>query len=489
MSPAERTPQHRAFLFLQGPPGPLFLRLGEALRATGNPVFRINLSGGDLRDWPEPTVNFRGRFSEWPVFVDRFLREHRITDLVLFGDCRPYHVSAHGVASLRSVRTHVLEEGYLRPHWMTLEPEGVNARSLLSRDKNWFRAQARQLPPETELPPVTASFRRRARDSYWHYHRVVTGRLSFPHYRSHRQGSIIAEGLGWLWKFARKKHRRSRTAAVLRGLRGKRRFILPLQLSGDYQIRSHSPFPDMQSAASYIIASFAANAPSDMHLLLKAHPLDCSFYDWSSFTRSQARRLGLEGRLHFVDGGDLDTMVRGACGLICVNSTSATLALAKDVPVCTVGEAIYDLPGLTHQRHLDLFWSDPTPPEPGLYEAFRRVLVDRCLVRGGLASESAVTTLVEGMLERLCAEPSEPAEPGPNGREMVVPAGRPVIGEARELGRARGAAGSRISEDRAAPSGIIGGFEEVRNGLADLAEGGNIAGDDRGAVPKRLDQR
>jgi hypothetical protein len=29
------------------------------------------------------------------------------------------------------------------------------------------------------------------------------------------------------------------------------------------------------------------------------------------------------------------------------------------------------------------------------------VLVDRCLVRGGLASESAVETLVEGMLERM----------------------------------------------------------------------------------------
>ena len=56
-----------------------------------------------------------------------------------------------------------------------------------------------------------------------------------------------------------------------------------------------------------------------------------------------------------------------------------TLALANGTPVCTMGEAIYDLPGLTHQGHLDSFWANPVAPEPGVYPAFRRVLVDRCL--------------------------------------------------------------------------------------------------------------
>ena len=163
----------------------------------------------------------------------------------------------------------------------------------------------------------------------------------------------------------------------------------------------------MQSAASYVIESFAAHAPDDVHLLFKAHPLDCSFFGWRRFVAEHARRLGLESRLHYVDGGDLDEMIDHASGLICVNSTSATLALAKETPVCTIGEAIYDMPGLTHQGHLDSFWTNPTPPEPGLYQAFRRVLVDRCLVRGGLASQSAVATLVEGITERLCGEERE----------------------------------------------------------------------------------
>jgi capsular polysaccharide export protein len=290
---------------------------------------------------------------------------------------------------------------------MTLEPEGVNARSTLPRDKNWFFREARLLPPEPDLPQVTASFRRRARDSYWHYHHVLQDRFLYPHYRSHRSDSILMEGLGWLWKFWREKKARQAVGKVLGRLQGKPMFLLPLQLSGDYQIRAHSPFPDMQSAASYVIESFAAHAPRDLHLLLKAHPMDCGFFSWSGFVRDHAKRLGLEGRLHFVDGGDLDAMARDSRGLVCVNSTSATLALANDVPVCTLGDAIYDLPGLTHQWHLDTFWSSPTPPEPGLYQAFRRVLVDRCLVRGGLASESAVGTLIESMIERLACRAAD----------------------------------------------------------------------------------
>jgi capsular polysaccharide export protein len=355
-------PRPRTFLFLQGPPGPLFRRLGAAMTGCGVAVHRINICGGDDRDWPDGAVAFRGRLSEWPAFFDQFVRKHGITDLMLFGDCRPYHMSAYGIAQLRNIHTHVLEEGYIRPHWMTLEPDGVNARSKLSRDKAWFLREANRLPPEPELPPVTAAFRRRARDSYWYFHRVFVGRLRYPHYRSHRPTPILVEGVSWAWKLLRERRRAERAQKVLEGIAGKPNFVFPLQLSSDYQIRSHSMFADMQSAATYVIESFAANAPKGVHLILKSHPLDPSFFNWSKFIARLDKRLQLHGRLHFVDGGDLEAMLDNSLGLVCVNSTSATLALARGLPVCTVGQAIYDMPGLTHQGHLDSSWATPTPP-------------------------------------------------------------------------------------------------------------------------------
>ena len=420
--PPKPKPERRAFLFLQGPPGPLLHELATAMRDRGMKVERINICAGDRLDWPGPATNFRGRFRDWPVFFDNFLREHQITDILLFGDCRPYHVSARGVAALRGVRTFVLEEGYLRPHWMTLELDGVNGHSRLARNKEWLIEQASALPPEPFMPPVTADFRRRVRDTARHYIAVHAGLLAYPFYRTHRKGSALLEAVGWGWKYLFRSVRERQSAAVLGELTGKPFFLLPLQLSGDYQIRSHSPFPDMRAAAAYVIESFARHAPEEAHLLIKAHPFDTSLFNWRRYIRRRARALGLAERVHFIDGGNLEQLAADTAGMVCVNSTSATLALAAGSPVCTLGEAIYKVPGLTFSRHVDEFWSHPLPPEPGLYGAFRRVLVDRCLVRGGIASESAVRTLIEAMLPRLGCE-AQTAEPVFDPVEMTAPVG------------------------------------------------------------------
>lgn len=398
-----RKPEKRAFLFLQGPPGPLLHQLAVEMRGRGMKVERINICAGDRIDWPERASNFRGRFRDWPCFIDNFLREHEITDILLFGDCRPYHVSARRVAAMRGVRTWVLEEGYLRPHWMTLELDGVNGYSRLARNKEWLIEESSKLPPEPYLPPVTASFRRRVRDTARHYIAVHAGKIVYPHYRTHRPGSALLEGVGWGWKYLTRSLRNRQAAKVVAEFRGKPFFLLPMQLSGDYQIRNHSAFPDMRAAAGYVLESFARHAPEEAHLLIKAHPFDTSLFNWRRFIDARAVRLGIRHRVRFIDGGDLQQLAADTAGMVCVNSTSATLALAAGSPVCAIGEAIYNIPGLTFGRHLDEFWADPTPPESGLYGAFRRVLVDRCLVRGGLASESAVSTLVDGITARLCA--------------------------------------------------------------------------------------
>lgn len=397
-------PLRRSFLFLQGPPGPFFWQLSRELAARGCAVHRINLNGGDRYDWPEGAIDFRGRMSTWPMFFDRFVREHAITDLVLYGDCRPMHLAAHRLAKLRGVAIHVYEEGYIRPDWMTLEPDGVNGHSTLDRDAESIRTRARTLPPVPVLPPITASFGRRARDSYWYYHRVVTGRIRFPFYRSHRKGVIIVEGLGWIRKFALSRRRAAQAQQTLAALAGKPFFLFPLQLTGDYQIREHSPFGTMMTAADYVLDSFAQCAPADAHLLVKEHPLDCGFHNWRAFLQRRAKALGVADRVHHIEGGDLGRLARDAQGMVCVNSTSGTLALTAGKPVIVLGDAIYDVPGVTHQGHLDRFWDAPQAPDMELYDAFRRVLHEHCLIRGGLASQSATETLIENSIERLLGD-------------------------------------------------------------------------------------
>ncbi|MBO9581401.1 MAG: capsular biosynthesis protein [Sphingobium sp.] len=394
---------HRNFLFLQGPPGPFFWQLAERLKELECGISRINLNGGDKADWPGEATNYRGRRRKWTLFLDRFLVEHAITDVMLFGDCRPMHMAAHRMAALRKIDVHVFEEGYIRPDWLTLEPSGVNGFSSLSRDPNWFLEEARRLPPLPNRPPITASFRRRARDAF-RYYSYVQFDPSFPFYRSHRASSLTSEFVGWVRKFAMEKRELARADRVIADIGDRPFFLFPLQLSNDFQIREHSPFQDMKEGLQYVLSSFARRAPQDVMLLVKEHPLDASLTNWRGYVDALARRLSISDRVVHIRGGNLTDLAAATRGLVTVNSTSSTLSLAAGVPTIALGKAIYNMAGITHQGRLDDFWMRPQAPDAAVFDAFRRVLYDRCLIYGGLASESATTTLVESALERLVGD-------------------------------------------------------------------------------------
>lgn len=413
MKPLMLPTSARRFLFLQGPPGPFFRQLARALEKRGAVVRRINLSGGDERDWPDGADEYRGRERDWPLFFDHYVVQHGITDVVFYGDCRPMHMRAARLARLRGVHIHVFEEGYIRPDWMTLERDGVNGFSPFDRSAQAVIEAAALLPDIPDLPPITASFGRRARDSYWHYHSVVTGRLllRYPYYRTHRDGSIIAEGIGWILRFARRKRRARQAEETLRHIAGKRYFLFPLQLSKDYQIRAHSPFLSMEMALDYVLASFASRAPRDALLVVKEHPLDVSFRNWRQTVARRSREHGVAGRVLHIDGGNLQTLCENSIGMVCVNSTSGTHALSAGTPVIVLGDAVYDIAGVTHQGSLDNFWTRPELPNLKLYEAFRKVLHDQCLVRGGLASEFAIKILIANSVERLLVPVEAPDGP------------------------------------------------------------------------------
>jgi capsular polysaccharide export protein len=395
---------HRRFLFLQGPPGPFFWLLAQRLQQLDCSVKRINLNGGDQADWPGEAVNYRGMRKHWTLFIDQFMRDNGITDLLLFGDCRPLHMAAHHMARLRRINVHVVEEGYIRPDWVTLEPSGVNGHSELSRDPSWFLDRAAMLPPLPDRPAITASFRRRARDAYGYYQNVVLRSPFFPFYQSHRQGSLIAEGIGWLRKLALRNRAHRQAKRQVAQIADRPYFLFPLQLTNDYQIREHSPFASMAEAVDYVLYSFAQCAPDNVDLVVKVHPLDAGFRSWKQYLARRARAFGLADRIHHLDGGDLNDLATHSRGMVTVNSTSGTLALQAGVPTIALGKAIYAMEGITHQGRLDDFWTRPEAPDPHVYDAFRRVLYDQCLIYGGFASQTAINILVESAVERLVGD-------------------------------------------------------------------------------------
>ncbi len=393
--PADR----RVFLFLQGPPGTAFAELGRALSERGCEVRRINFNGGDLASWRKG-VNYRSGLSGWPRYLGRAL-DAGVTDIVLFGDCRPMHRVALDMVEARGLRAHVFEEGYLRPDWVTLEIGGVNGRSRLPRSADWYRARAGATPPAQTLPGLSYAFASRARHTVAYYAACTALKPWFPFYRSHRPVHAAVETLGWLRKMALRGRAGAQTQRSLAALGERPRFLFPLQLDSDSQIRVHSRFRGMEAAIREVVASFARYAPADASLLVKAHPLDNGLQDWRRLTAAIAREHGAAGRMVFAEVGDIDAMVRDAIGVVTVNSTTGALALAAGKPTKTLGGAVYDLAGLTHQGSLDSFWTAPQGPDAELYQAFRRVLAAVCLVPGGFFAPEAVARLVDHAVPKL----------------------------------------------------------------------------------------
>jgi capsular polysaccharide export protein len=124
-----------------------------------------------------------------------------------------------------------------------------------------------------------------------------------------------------------------------------------------------------------------------------------------------AELYGVTERVDYLEGGDIVAVAQRSRGMVTINSTSGTLALALNVPVIALGEAVYDIDDITYQGALDDFWRDPGKPDAETFAAFRRVLIDRCLVAGGFFSEQALAKLIPGVIARLeAASPLKSAE-------------------------------------------------------------------------------
>jgi capsular polysaccharide export protein len=394
-------------LFLQGLASPFFHRLAGLLRAAGHDVLRINVSGADLVFWPERAINFRGPPQQWPAFVAKTMRERRVSDLVLFGDCRPCHRAALQAARALGVVPHIFEEGYLRPNWITLEHSGTNGYSDIPRNPAAIRELAGRLPEP--VPPVGlgGSFVRRA---LWDVTANAIGVALwplFPHYRWHGTDHPIVEYLGWLRRFATAPALRRRTARTIAHVvgGGLPYYLAPLQLHSDYQVRVHSPYADPLDAAEEIAASFVRHAPADTHLLFKLHPLDNTLFDYPGKIARIARRLDIADRLHLIGEADLPTLLTGSRGVVVINSSLGTVAIEHGRPVKALGTATYDMPGLTFQGPLDAFWTGGAAPDAGLYRDYRRVVLALTQVNGGFFTNEAIRIGTRLVADRMLASP------------------------------------------------------------------------------------
>ncbi|MDQ3036489.1 MAG: hypothetical protein M3Y87_29090, partial [Myxococcota bacterium] len=363
-------------LLLQGPAGPFMHRLGRELRDAGVRTTKINFHAGDVLFYPGPdALAFRGELGQLGAFVRRVIEEREIDAIFLFGDCRAHHRIAIEVARALGVTVWAFEEGYLRPDWITLERGGVNGHSSLPRDPEVYRRAALPKPPDARK--VGDSFGTMSWYSTLNALTFTHLNHGFPHYRHHRNLNAWFHTFSWVRGAARKELFRRQEAPILPRLTGElsgRFFLAVLQVHCDFQL-VHSKYRDVVEFIHEVVATFAEHADPRDTLVIKHHPMDRPFREYGPLMRELARAHGLGDRLIYVHDLHLPTLLEHARGTITINSTTALQSFHHGTPVKAMGDAIYDLPGLTFQGELAAFLREPGTFDRELYESFRRWLL------------------------------------------------------------------------------------------------------------------
>ena len=227
--------------------------------------------------------------------------------------------------------------------------------------------------------------------------------FTFPWYDTDKQYNPLYEYLSYVKRLIKGSLRSRATLKIIETLQkdAAPHFLVPLQMQNDYQIRKNSPYSSLQQFIEEVILSFKENAPDGLRLVFKKHPLDNGIENWARIIEKFSERHDLSDRCVFLDGGNLQGLLKAAYGVVTVNSTTGLHALQVGTPVKTMGIAIYDMNGITDQSPLDAFWSNPSMPVRTNVTALVKLLAYAIHTKGNFYTTKGRAAAVDGFATRL----------------------------------------------------------------------------------------
>ncbi len=399
----------RVFLFLQGPHGPFFSRLGRMLRRAGAEVWRVGFNRGDQAFWRERAsyIPYRDTPGAWPARFARIVAEKSVTDIVLYGDTRPIHATAVAHARELGLSVHVFEEGYLRPYWVTYERGGTNGHSrLMEMSVPEMRADLAHSDMDAALPPASwGDMRHHIFYGALYHGLVLLANGAYRGFRPHRALSVGREFALYLRRLMLMPFQAiDRRVATLRIRHGGFPYHLALlQLEHDSSFQTHSPFASMTDFLQTVIEGFSAGAPPHHHLVVKAHPLEDGRVPVRRELRRLARANGVAQRVHYVRGGKLAQLLDEARSAVTVNSTAAQQVLWRGIPLRTFGQAVYAKPEFVSTKPLRDFFAGAERPDRKAYADYRKYLLETSQIAGGFYSARGRRQLLRQAVDMMLA--------------------------------------------------------------------------------------
>ena len=372
-------------LFLQGPVGFFFKKLDRQFRGKGARTYRIGFNAGDeLFSYADNYTPYRDMLEQWAEFIKSYLIEKKIEMVFLFGDCRFYQSILVHIANEMKLEIFVFEEGYIRPNYITMERFGVNNYSHIPRERKFYEnIKLKKIPEPKDAKPnhiVTWTI------VVIYYFVAKLFHFKYRHYRHHRNYSAVEEFFYGVRSLLRKVYytqRDKKYLPLIKGELSKKYFFVPLQTHNDFQILQHSNYGSIETFIHEVLTSFASNADASVMLMFKHHPIDRGRKNYTKMICSEAKKLGIEKRVLVVHDLHLPTCLKNTLGTVTINSTVGLSSLYHGSATITLGNAIYDIEGLTNRgKKLNEFWTNPLAPDATLVKKFRQYLIENTQLNG-----------------------------------------------------------------------------------------------------------
>jgi len=398
-------PGRPRILLLQGPIGPFFRRLQNELERGGATVTRVLFNAGDELYGPRRNrVRFSGTLEEWETWLRADLAQAPPDMIVYFGCKRPAHRIAARSAEEFGIETFSIEEGYIRPGYITCERFGNNDLSPL---------KGRLAPPGEHYGPST---RLKLRSSFvavcWWGMTYYLWRSWFS--KETDKPLFHREVLGpwkdtvyWVKRSLKTIFMRFPEYSAIGALRkrfDKDYFIVPLQTPGDSQMGNAAMGWTLERLIEGVLSSFARKR-TVAKLLFKLHPLDGDTKDRRAFIERTAERLGVAEDVLVLHSGSIARHCIHSDGMIIINSSSGISAIYHGIPLLMLGDAVFRNEELAmcgnDEAAIDAFFEQRWVAPEDLRRRYLQFLRDNSLVPGDFYKRKGIRIGARNLARRL----------------------------------------------------------------------------------------
>lgn len=377
-----------AVLLLQGPFGPFFQTLARRLQQEGETVYRVVFNGGDLNFADERVIRYRGAAGkQWQAYFTNLLKSLDIHAVLFYDQYRVYHADIKLICERLHIPCFAFADGFLGSNYITLEQGGVNGHSPL-RLQDFQTIEPLHTLVDEQV--VGGNFMRRGWYASYYYCAALIARAKFKDYLHHRSFSPVYEAFCWVRSGLRKQLYKVMQRHAQQRICAQPFFLVPLQVFNDAQLLHHSSFTSIGQFIRLVLESYQRSG-NTARLVFKHHPMDRGHVHYGRLISEISRQLGIREQVEYVHDVHLPTLLKHTAGVVTINSTTALQAFYHHAPVKVMGDAFFDLPGLTDQKTLADYWHEPQGPDGVLVDRLRHYLVSNGQINGSFYSKLPMT--------------------------------------------------------------------------------------------------